>query len=72
MSKIDSNDIVRASVNFVVAVKYFGKTISSVTESVLAFNKAMYHFRMRQKELRHLEIKSYTLGLTYLEKQRLK
>lgn len=72
MSKIDSNKLLEVSAHFIAATNGFMNAIASATSALQAFDEAMYHYDMRQKELRHLKIKSYTLGLTFLEKQRLK
>ena len=71
MSKIDSNKMVEVAAHFVAAIDGFINALASARAAFQAFDEAMYHFRMRQKEIRHLKIKSYTLGLTHLEKFRI-
>lgn len=71
MSEIDQNKLVESAAHFIGATNRFIDALASAGAALQAFDEAMYHYDMRQKEIRHLKIKSYTLGLTYLEKQRL-
>jgi hypothetical protein len=53
------------------AFAMLSKAFQIASFSVGAYHHLMHPIWIRQQELRHLRIKEYTLGLTYLEKQRM-